>query len=166
MLDKRMVEDVKAIVSWLEKQYWDRVTSWISGRLRNARNGKEVTNPCWQAELSSFTCSIAFSKLFPVVMGITAAKELTSACMSVVTGFAVLDMEPATKLLLTIVSATLCNYMVAEALPVLPCLSEVVCNWVRDKFPASKCEGLRHHRQLCLHIKPKVRCIIRLEDHC
>jgi len=49
---------------------------------------------------------------------------------------------------------------------VLPCLSEVVCNWVRDKFPASKCEGLRHHRQLYLHIKPKVQCIIRLEDHC
>jgi len=122
--------------------------------------------PCWQAELSSFTCSIAFSKLFPVVMGITATEELTSACMNVVTSFAVLYMEPATKLLLTIVSTTLCNYMVVEVLPVLPCLSEVVCNWVRDKFPASKCEGLRHHRQFYLHIKPKVRCIIRLEDHC
>jgi hypothetical protein len=137
-LDERQLSE---LTTWLKTFFWGRVNSYIASKVRNELNNKKLFADCWQAELSSFMCKTAVSQL--VINRIAIIRELVPACVSLVNSFVLVDPEPATKLALFVGSGVFCNLLVAEAVPLIPCLTDTICGagWIEQLFPSTKCEG-------------------------
>ena len=124
--------------------FWDRLFDYIGAKLWGKVHNPsgDVFKTCWQGELTSTVCATAIGMSIPALPMLGIVGELVPACMSVINGLAVLDMEPLTKFGLFMGSGIFCNWLVAEALPMIPCLQELICDRVMPKLlPESKCQG-------------------------
>jgi hypothetical protein len=135
VLEKRDIE------SFFQNYFVKKGLGYIAGKLRNYQHDKQVFAECFRAEVSSYVCKQAVKELLPKVTGIAVIKELVPACISVITELAVFDMEPITKVGLFVFAGVFCNWFVAEAIPVIPCLQDAVCKKFEDLFPESRCEA-------------------------
>jgi hypothetical protein len=116
----------------------DRLTDWVGGKVFSFIRDPSPFKPCLTSEMVSSVCSLSWGLLFSRI-GIIG--EMVPACMVIVEGFALADAEPFSRIALTIYAGMLCNWLVAEAIPIIPCFESWYCDSFQNLFPITKCEG-------------------------
>jgi len=129
------IRDATSLLTKFKDEAIDRLEGWIGGKVFSYRS--QYLKPCITAEFTSSTCTLAWDALFSRI-GIIG--ELVPACMTILEGF-VLAVEPISRVALSIYAGIMCNWLVAEAIPIIPCFESWYCDSFQNLFPSTKCEG-------------------------
>jgi len=130
--------DATSLLTKFGKEALDRLEGWVAGKMFSYPRDPSIYKGCYTSEFVSSACTVTWDALFSRI-GILS--ELVPACMTIVEGFALADAEPFSRIALTIYAGTMCNWLVAEAIPVIPCFESWFCDSLQNLFPATKCGG-------------------------